>query len=266
MTNTHEENAPIPGETLDGAGVPFDPARHLPRINQKTGRWMPKSPGRARKKASSGSIPTPPPSSAETITDAPPSPPASESSGPATSETGETATASAPFSPPAGSGKTQPDFSDFEEAAAAADGDGGDSPGPGGGNAPENEGKGRGDAKSSPDDLARLATKTLYMTTGRVIGDMKAAKPPADQEKALLEMLEAFFRWRGIQVVGWLALGVGLLSYLLRDEIFAAVSAKRKGEPRNVTPRPIPPPASQPAPPPAPAAAPAAPRFTDPFL
>ncbi|MDR1280792.1 MAG: hypothetical protein LBK99_08215 [Opitutaceae bacterium] len=72
---------------------------------------------------------------------------------------------------------------------------------------------------------------------------MKAAVPPSDQDKALRDMLSAFFRWRRIHMVGWLALGIGLVSYFLREEIFDAVNALRKGkrEPRNVTPIAAPP-------------------------
>lgn len=219
------ENEPIAGETKDAKGVPFDSARHLPRPNSKTGCWMPKSPGRGRKPdavVSPASIPTPPPSSAP-ITDAPPSPPPSASV--------ETVTPDVTPPPPLRRRLTT--------SKAAADRAPTPDPEPGadaGNDAPPN--KGAGDAKSSPDDLARVVQKGLYLATGKALGNMKAAVPPADQDKALHDMLSAFLRWRSIQVVGWLALGVGLISYFLRDEIFDAINAMRKGkpEPRPVTP------------------------------
>lgn len=209
----------------DAAGVPFDPARHTGKFYKKSGLWIYKSPGRPRKKASPDSTSTPPPSSTPT-TDAPPSAPASTSNEP-----------ESPPSPP----PPPPDFSDINRAAAKA------APEPEAGHvdgdAESDTPKPRPDAKASSASAARVVTKSVYLGTGALLKDTKAATPPAEEDKALTSLVEAFLEHRGFRAAGWLALFIATLAYLMRDDIVTAIK-KRFGEddkkpgPRNVTPPP----------------------------
>lgn len=64
---------------VDGAGVVFDPARHIDRMNAKTGRWMPRGGRKPGSVAAGGSTPAPAAKPAPSfIPDQVPPPPAAE--------------------------------------------------------------------------------------------------------------------------------------------------------------------------------------------
>lgn len=101
-----------------------------------------------------------------------------------------------------------------------------EAPAPGGG-APSGEPTGdatppktdaaRTDATLSPDAGGNLLARVLYGVTGWFTGDRKAAVAKGEEHKAIASTFSAFLSFRGIALVGGLALAATVICYLLDE-------------------------------------------------
>lgn len=189
-------SAPVPGVSTDAAGVPFDEARHLPRTNARTRRWMPRPPrGVAKRRANAAPAGSSPANGAST--------PAAEVVAPPTIAPG----APAPWT--------------AEEHATAAEGGGAIPPAPG---SPEALAQGGAaapldpatDAQSSPEANAEVACEVLYTATGLATGVPKEARPSPAEHAAMRRATAAYFTARGWTAVGGWAILIMVVAYLLR--------------------------------------------------
>ena len=184
--------SPIAPGTLSRSGVPFDPARHIPKQHPRSGGWMPR--GGRKPKAGRAAAPSP---------SLPPSSSLVDSSPPPSGSPGEPSAPAAEPPPPAAA----PSFDDIERAAGA--------PAPSeplpGAAAPS------GDAALPAEASAEIACRALYAVTGAVIGDHKAATAGAAEHKSLTNVATAYIRHRGWAMVGFIAIVGTLLAYILHD-------------------------------------------------
>jgi hypothetical protein len=128
-----------------------------------------------------------------------------------------------------------------------------DSPPPPGASAPAGAAAApSGDAQASAAHAGKLAARATYAVTGALIRDHKAAKPSPDEHAALADTWTAFFQFRGVALVGVVAVGAAVLCYLLEDgrrepfvEFVKGLFAKKREK------------RAEPVAPPAPASAPA---------
>lgn len=74
-----------------------------------------------------------------------------------------------------------------------------------------------GDATLSPDAGGNLLARVLYGVTGFLTGDRKAATARGDEHKAISSTFAAFLSFRGIALVGSLALVATVVCYLLDE-------------------------------------------------
>jgi hypothetical protein len=201
---------PPPIGTPDAKGTPFDPGKHLPRVNAKTQRWLPRSPGRFNKGQTrlpgvEAATQTPPPAA-----DAPPVAEVTASdlidlpTTPAAAPKADIAPGSPPppqqTPPPAAAPVPEVGPQDEKTAPGA------------GAEAPRGA-----DAKASAAHAGKLAARATYAVTGAMIRDHKAAKPTPDEHTALVNTWTAFFEFRGVALVGVFAVGAAVLCYLLED-------------------------------------------------
>jgi hypothetical protein len=175
----------VPPGTL-AKGVPFDPARHIPRTNPKTGAWMPKG-GRKPKTAS-------------------------ESSGSTSSQPGSTEPAQPELFTPSDTSPIDspaaPSFEDIEKAAGPV---ASETPSPAPGAAPS------GDATLPAEAAGEIGARAVYAITGAVIGNHKAATASGAEHKNITAVITAYAKHRGWAAVGLVALIGTLVAYLLTD-------------------------------------------------
>jgi|GEM_PF-4019306 len=195
--------AAVAAGTLDAKGTPYDPAKHVPRMNSRTGRWMPRSPGRFAKRpaaapaAAEAPRPVDLPPVTEVTADALVELPAARTAPPiAEVKPGAPAAEASPETPP----------------ASASIPDVGPDSGPAGADPARTA-----DARASAAHAGKLAARATYAVTGAVIRDHKAAKPTPAEHTALADTWTAFFEFRGVALVGVFAVGAAVLCYLLED-------------------------------------------------
>ena len=182
----------------DSAGVPFDAARHLSKKHPATGRWMPRG-GRKPKSAAPAS-----PASSSASTSSPP--PASSGVSPASS------------TPPA---DDIPDVAPSDAPADAAD-----NAGPGDA-APDDQPAGPvRDAALSPKRAGELAARALYKVAGDLSGDRKRAVAKGEEHESIKQTFAAYFEFRGLKLVGGLALAATIIAYLLTDDRSDGIGAR----------------------------------------
>jgi|GEM_PF-6087788 len=126
----------------------------------------------------------------------------------AAATTGETA--ATPAETPAPANLPPPDFADIEAAAGAPEAEAEAEPG-------RTEPAAPTDATLSPAAGGNLLARVLYKITGTITGDHKAAVAKGDEHKAIAGTFAAYLGFRGLALVGGLALGATVLSYLLDD-------------------------------------------------
>lgn len=286
MPTTDEKPVCLPGSP-DNKGTPFDPARHIPRINPKSGRWIPRSPGRGHKgqtRLPGVDSAAPAPATPAAPAPAAPAPSAGEALPPAREVTADALidlpdakpAAPAPGAAPAAAPTAPaplPEIGPGETLPPA-----GSAPAPGEpvrvtieppGLTPPRPTGGGADVTMNHEAAGELAARTTYALTGALIGDHKKATACGREHDSLKMAFASFFQYRGVMFVGSVALGLVLLAYVLgearKEEIlttFKKFFAGKKAEPG---PAPIvtPPPASPAA---QPAAAPKAATPPRPFI
>ncbi len=193
--------------TPDAKGTPYDAAKHVPRMNPKTGRWMPRSPGRFAKRPAAAPAGAPTPAEAPRPAELPPV---------------TEVTADALVELPAA--RTAPPLAEVKPGAPAAEASPENPPtsasipevGPDAGPAGADPARGA-DARASAAHAGKLAARATYAVTGAVIRDHKAAKPTPAEHTALADTWTAFFEFRGVALVGVFAVGAAVLCYLLED-------------------------------------------------
>lgn len=248
--------SPVAPGTL-AKGVPFDPARHIPRTNPKTGAWMPKGGRKPKTAAPSSGSTSSPPAPTEPATSANSSPSPAGSPGASVKIDDLIPLADAPKPAPAPGAPAQPPqpgpapIPDVGPSDAPA---GNGTPAPGAAPAP-----GR-DVNMGHEAAGELAARVVYSVTGAVTGNHKAATATGDEHKNIKSAFAAFFAHRGVAFVGGVALVLVIVAYALgegrKEGIFGAI---RKFTRRNESPvvdvetTPVPPPSPAPdAPRPAP--------------
>jgi hypothetical protein len=99
------------------------------------------------------------------------------------------------------------------------------------------------DATMSPEAVGDVGCKTLYVLTGAVIGDYKAATATGAEHAALSKTLAAYAKHRGILFRGTLALIGMFVAYAVAEDRRGLIVGKIKGwlgwkkaEPRKVEP------------------------------
>lgn len=108
---------------------------------------------------------------------------------------------------------------------------------------------------ASAKSVAEVATNAGYAITGAIIRDHKAARPSVAEHANLRDTTAAYIEARGIKFIGGVAVGFGVLAYLLGEERRGAIleTGKRlwavlnKPKPKDVTPPPANGTAAQPA-------------------
>jgi hypothetical protein len=229
-------SGPVPSGTLDKRGVPFDPARHLPKMHPRHGGWLPRPPkGVAKRKgAATAEAASPSPSStASPAPSAPNSSPASETASPG-------ATPAAEPSP-----WTE---ADRRETSAPA-------PAPGEPSAP------RVAAEPTPeaDAQANIAAEGLETITGFFTGVPDEARMSAADRAAMARVLARWFQSKGWIAVGGFMVGLMVLSFFMKTaaktktreklrEMWRAHKTKEKPAPPADAPRDVSPGSSAPAP------------------
>lgn len=224
--------APLSPE-VDSGGRPFDPARHVPKKNPKTGRWMPRSPGRSGRLGSASS-------------------PSSSSA-----QSAHGGTPPAEPSPSAPTASYIPTDIPEQPASAAA-------PGAGAPAAPALP----VDPVASPEAVAEVYCRGLYSTFGTLTGAPEEAEPTAKEHANLSATLAAYIAARGWQTRGGWAVLLEILGYLFRTGAKprtrerVAVWWSKLRAPKQAAPRPVAP--AAPASPANPAPAAAAPSVGSP--
>lgn len=188
----------------------IDKATGKPKLHPRTGKPMPKSPGRG------GNKPKAPAPSPASSTPAPSTAPASAASPAEPSPWNEADRKGA-------------------NASSSAGNDAAGSPSPDGG-APKSP-----DATLSPEATGDLACKTLYSLTGAVIGDHKAATATGAEHAALSANIGAYCKHRGILFTGTIALIGFAVAYALSDDRRGLIIAKIRSffGPKKSVPRPV---------------------------
>ena len=256
---------PPPVGTLDKGETPFDPGKHSSRVNPKTLRWMPRSPGRynkgqsrlpgvdaATQPAATADAPASTPSgippvkevTADVLLELPKTQPAPKSE----AQPGDTA----PTPPPS---PTPPASAPLPEVGPQTEQKGAETSAP---SSPRGS-----DASMAHEAAAELSARVVYTLTGVFIGDHKRATASGDEHKNIRAAFAAFYQYRGVVFVGGVAIALVLLAYVLgdarREEVVSTVkrvfAKKPKGSPsgpivdvETTTPAP-----AAPAPAPAPA-------------
>jgi hypothetical protein len=204
--------SPVAPGTLDRKGTPYDPARHIPKMKESTGGWMPRG----------GRKPNPPAANAGTgaTAPAPTPPPAPAAPLPPIPEVGPSDAPTAAASPAQGEQPTG------EPAPARPAGP---------------------DVTVAHETAAELAARATYAVTGAVIGDHKKATATGAEHESLKKGYASFFAYRNIVLVGGIALAAVVIAYLLgearREEVVGTVKklfAKKKPDPRPVDIDPAP--------------------------
>lgn len=107
ITPTPAGSSPVAPGTLDRKGVPFDPARHIPKERKVTGGWMPRGGRKAKAASAAGSSSEPASLFPEGSPSSPPTPSAPSPG------------ADTPPTPPPAAETPPPSFADIERAAGA---------------------------------------------------------------------------------------------------------------------------------------------------
>lgn len=196
--------SPIAPGTTDRNGVPFDPARHLPKAHPRTGRWMPRG-GRKPKNALPSSLSTSSPPDHTAATPEGSQPPISSPS-PADSP-------AAPVSPE----PPPPSFADIEQAAGPTE--------PTPSKAPDAKAELVDNVEAQADGAWRAVYALLGIITGAPEETTRSGAAHANNRDALASwMREADFR-----IKGWKAFAVSAVAYIAETFSRPKSAAKAKG-------------------------------------